>query len=81
MSFTIGSMQLPQNEAGLPYELYIILRTDERVIATSIGLKTSNNLALVSRGRSVKCVLCDLYYGNYSIVKRLADGCPCMLIH
>ena len=57
-----------------------ILRTDERVIATNIGLKTSNDLALVSRGRSIKCVLCNAYYVSYSIIKRLADGCPCMLV-
>ena len=57
-----------------------ILRTDERVIATNIGLKTSNDLALVSRGRSIKCVLCNVYYVSYSIIKRLADGCPCMLV-
>ena len=44
-----------------------ILRTDERVIATNIGLKTSN-------------VLCNVYYVSYSIIKRLADGCPCMLV-
>ena len=57
-----------------------ILRTDERVIATNIGLKTSNDLALVSRGRSIKCVLCNVYYVSYSIAKRLADGCSCMLV-
>ena len=57
-----------------------ILRTDERVIATNIGLKTSNDLALFSRGRSIKCVLCNVYYVSYSIIKRLADGCPCMLV-
>ena len=55
-----------------------ILRTDERVIATNIGLKTSNDLALVSRGS--ECVLCNVYYVSYSIIKRLADGCPCMLV-
>ena len=57
-----------------------ILSTDERVIATNIGLKTSNDLALVSRGRSIKCVLCNAYYVSYSIIKRLADGCPCMVV-
>ena len=44
-------------------------------MATNIGLKTSNDLALVSRGRSIKCVLYDLYYVSNSIAKRLADGC------
>ena len=61
-SYTIGSMALPQNEAGLRRYLDTILRADERVIPTNIGLKTSNVLALVSRGRASKCVLCDLYY-------------------
>ena len=56
-----------------------ILRTDERVIATHIVLKTSNDVALVSRGRSIKCVLCN-YDVSYSIIKRLVDGCPCMLV-
>ena len=56
-----------------------ILRADERVIATNIGLKTSNDLPFDSRGRSIKCVLCDLYYVGNSIAKRLADDCPCML--
>ena len=64
----------------LDYLDTIILRTDERVIATNIGLKTSNDLALVSRGRSIKCVVCNVYYVSYSIIKRLADGCPCMLV-
>ena len=50
------------------------------MIATNIGLKTSNDLAFVSRGRSIKCVLCDLFYASNSIAKRLADGCPCMLV-
>ena len=45
-----------------------------------IGLKTSNDLALVSRGISIKCVLCDLYYVSYIIAERLAGGCPCMLV-
>ena len=72
-------MALPQNEAGLRHYLDTIIRTDERVIAKNIGLKTSNDLALVSLGRSIKCVLCDLYYVSNSIAKRLADGCPCML--
>ena len=57
-----------------------ILRTDERVIATNVGLKTSDDLALVSRGKSFKCVLCNVYYVSYSIIKCLADGCPCMLV-
>ena len=56
------------------------MRTDRRVIATNVGLKTSNDLAHVSRGRSVKCVLCDLYYVSNSIAKRLADDCPCVLV-
>ena len=51
-----------------------ILRTDERVIAINIGLKTSNDLAHLSRGRSIKCVLCNVYYVSYSIIKLLADG-------
>ena len=55
------------------------MRTDECVIATNIGLKTSNDLAHVSRGRSIKCVVCDVYYVSNSIAKRLADDCPCML--
>ena len=80
VSYTIGSMALPQNEAGLRHYLDTIMRTDERVIAKNIGLKTSNDLALVSRGRSIKCVLCDLYYVSNSIANRLADGCPCMLV-
>ena len=81
MSYTIGSMALPQNEAGLRHYLdTIIIRIDERVITTHIGLKTSNDLVLVSRGRSIKCVLCDLYYVSNGIAKRLADGCPCMLV-
>ena len=57
-----------------------ILRTDGRVIAKNLGLTTSNDLALVSRGRSIKCVLCNVYYVSYNIIKRLADGCPCMLV-
>ena len=57
-----------------------ILRTDERVIATNVGLKTSDDLALVSRGKSIKCVLCNVYYVSYTIIKCLADGCPCMLV-
>ena len=57
-----------------------ILRTGERVIATNVGLKTSDDLALVSRGKSIKCVLCKVYYVSYSIIKCLADGCPCMLV-
>jgi hypothetical protein len=73
-------MALPQNEAGLRHYLDTIMRTDERVIAKNICLKTSNDLALVSRGRSIKCVLCDLYYVSHSIAKRLDDGCPCMLV-
>ena len=73
-------MALPQNEAGLRHYLDTLMRTDERVIATNIGLKTTNDLALVSRGRSNKCVLCDLYYASNSIAKRLADGCPCVLV-
>ena len=80
VSYTIGSMALPQNEAGLSHYLDAIIRTDERVIAKNIGRKTSNDLALVSRGRSIKCVLCDLYYVSNSIANRLADGCPCMLV-
>ena len=70
VSYTIGSMALPQNEAGLRHYLDTIMRTDERVIAKNIGLKTSNDLALVSRGRSIKCVLCDLYYVSNSIANR-----------
>ena len=57
-----------------------ILRADESVIATNIGLKTSYELAFISRGRSIKCELCDLYYVSNHIAKRLADGCPCMLV-
>ena len=57
-----------------------ILRTDERVIATNIGLKTSDDLTLVSRVKSIKCILCNVYYVSYSIIKCLADGCPCMLV-
>jgi hypothetical protein len=73
-------MALPQNEACLRHYLDTLMRTDERVIATNIRLKTSNDLALVSRGRSIKCVLCDLYYVSYIIAQRLAGGCPCMLV-
>ena len=73
-------MALPQNEACLRHYIDTLMRTDERMIATNIRLKTSNDLALVSRGRSIKCVLCDLYYVSHSIAKRLADGCPCMLV-
>ena len=57
-----------------------ILRADESLIATNIGLKTSNDLALVSRVRSIKCVICDLYYVSNSIAKLLADDCPCILV-
>jgi hypothetical protein len=81
VSYTIGSVALPQDEAGLRHYLDTIMRTDERVLAKNIGLKTSNDLALVSRGRSIKCVLCDLYYVINSMANRLADGCPCMLVH
>ena len=56
------------------------MRTDERMVATNIGLKTANDLALVSRGKPIKCVLCDLYNASNDIAKRLADGCPCMLV-
>ena len=80
MSDTIGSMALHQNEASLRHYLDTIMCTDERVIATNIALKTSNELVLGSRGRSIKCVLCDLYYMSYSIGKRLADGCPCIVV-
>ena len=80
MPYTIGSMPLPQNEAGLRHYLDTIMRTDDRVIATNIGLKTSNDLAYVSRGRSNKCVLYVLYYLSNSVAKRLADDCPCMLV-
>ena len=73
-------MALPKHEAGLRQYLDTIMRTDERVFATNMGLKTSNDRVLVSRGRSIKCVLCDLYYVSNSIAKRLADGCPCMLV-
>ena len=44
-------MELSQHEAGLRHYLETILQTDERVIATNIVLKTSNDLALVSVGR------------------------------
>ena len=64
--YTIGSMALPQNENGLWHYLDTILRTVERVMATNIGFNTSNELALVSRERSMKCVLCDLFYVSYS---------------
>ena len=57
---TIGCISLPQNEAGVPQYLDTILRANESVIATNIGLKTSNDLARVSRGRSIKCVLYDI---------------------
>ena len=60
--------------------LETILRTDERVIATNIGLKTSNDLAVVSRGSSIKSELCNVNYVSYSIIKRLANGCPCVLV-
>ena len=50
------------------------------MIATNIVHKTSNDLALVSRGRPIKCVLCGLHYVSNIIAKRLADGCPCMLV-
>ena len=70
MSYTIGYMALPQHEAGLRHYLDTILRTDERLTATNIGLKTSNERALVSQGRSI----------NYSIAMRLADGCLCKLV-
>ena len=39
-----------------------------------------NDLALVSRGISIKCVLCDLYYVSYIIAERLAGGCPSILV-
>ena len=74
MSNTIGSTALPQNEAGLRLYLGTILRADESLISTNIGLKTSNDLAFVSRRISIKCV--DLYYVSNSIAKRLADDCP-----
>ena len=45
---------------GLHHYLDTTPRTGERVIAINIGLKTSNDLALVSRGISIKCVLCYL---------------------
>ena len=80
MSYTIDSMALSQNEAGLRHYLDKILSADERVIAKNIGLKTSSDLALVPRGRSIKCVLCDLYDVSYSIAKCLADGCTWMLV-
>ena len=41
---------------GLHRYLDTIPRTDERVIAINNGLKRSNDLALVSRGISIKCV-------------------------
>ena len=50
-SYTIGSMALPQNEAGLRHYIDTILQTDESVVATSNGFKTSNHLPLVSEGR------------------------------
>ena len=50
------------------------------MIATNIGHIPSNDLALVSRGRPIKCVLCGLHYVSNIIAKRLADGCPCMLV-
>ena len=51
------------------------------MIATNIGLKTSNDLALVSRGRPIKYVLCGgLHYVSNSIAKHLADFCPSMLV-
>ena len=65
---------------GLHHYLDTIPRTDKRVIAINIGLKRSNDLALVSRGISIKCVLCDLYYVSYIIAERLAGGCPCILV-
>ena len=80
VSYTIGYMALPQNEACLRHYLDTLMRTDERVIATNIRLKTSNDIALVSRGRPIKCVLRDLYYVSNSIAKRLADDCHCMLV-
>ena len=80
LSYTIGSMELPQNETGLRHYIDTILRADERVFATNNDLKTSNDLPLVSRRRSIKCVLCDLYYMSISIAKRLADDCSCMLV-
>ena len=73
-------MALPQNEACHRHYLDTLMRTEQRVIATNIRLNTSNDLALVSRGRSIKCVLCDLYYVSNSMANRLADGCPCMLV-
>ena len=77
VSYTIDSMALPQNGTGLRHYLDKILRADERVITTNIGLKTSSDLALVPRGRSIKC---DLYDVSYSIAKCLADGCTWMLV-
>ena len=65
---------------GLHHYLDTIPRTDKRVIATNIGLKRSNDLALVSRGISIKCVLCDLCYVSYIIAERLAGGCPSILV-
>jgi hypothetical protein len=65
---------------GLLHYLDTIPRTDKRVIAINIGLKRSNDLALVSRGISIKCVLCDLYFVSYIIAERLAGGCPCILV-
>ena len=65
---------------GLHHYLDTIPRTDKRMIAINIGLKRSNDRALVYRGISIKCVLCDLYYVNYIIAERLAGGCPCILV-
>ena len=41
---------------GFHHYLDTIPRTDKRVIAINIGLKRSKDLALVSRGISIKCV-------------------------
>ena len=73
-------MQLPLNEAGLRHYLDTILGADESVFATNNGLKTSNDVAFVLRGRSIKCVLCDLCYVSITIAKRLADDYPCILV-
>ena len=80
LTTTLPAPRVVKISTGLHHYLDTIPRTDERVIAINNGLKRSNDLALVSRGISIKCVLCDLYYVSYIIAERLAGGCPCILV-
>ena len=62
MKIEVWSVFKLKISTGLHQYLDIILRTDERVVATIICLKTSTDPALVSRGRSIKCALLDVIY-------------------